>query len=110
MDTFFVFRLQQCSYGLYQQIASCWAHSTNTANTLLPDGIEAVTEIAVAVFHDNWQQGGHLDTPEYQHTTKMLDEGSVVLRDGVCSLSLVTCFVPDVALLNPLVAGTPGMA
>lgn len=53
---------------------------------------------------------GTLIPPNINTLLKILDEGSVVLRDGVCSLSLVTCFVPDVALLNPLVAGTPGTA
>ena len=38
-----------------------------------------------------------------------LYERSVALWDGVCFLSLVTCFLPDVALLKPVLAGTPGM-
>ena len=38
-----------------------------------------------------------------------LYERSVALGDGVCFLMLVTCFLPDVALLKPVLAVMPGM-
>lgn len=50
-----------------------------------------------------------LISPNINMLLSFLWERPVVLRDGVCFLSLGTCFLPDVALLKPVLAGTPGM-
>lgn len=96
------FHLQQCWHDLYQQIVSCWEHNTNTANTLIPDvlrGMEPVTNDTIFISYGHGQKRGHLDIPK--HTLKLFV--LVALRDGVCFLSAGTCFIPDVALLGPMV-------
>lgn len=94
------FHLQQCWHDLYQQIVSCWEHNTNTANTLIPDvlrGMEPVTNDTISILYGHGQQRGHLDIPK--QTVKLF----VSVAFGVCFLSLGTCFMPDVALLGPMV-------